>query len=169
MCASTRCRYTARDINLIEFGALGDGPLPGAEAGAHIDVHLPNGLVRQYSLTNPGSTPRSYVIGVKRDANSRGGSKFMFDELRVGDVLKIGRPRNNFVLNESASNSVLIAGELALLRFGQCRDVWQNSSGLGRCTMRRDLPKIQRFSNRFLKCQMRIATSMIGRRVNFSI
>jgi ferredoxin-NADP reductase len=107
-------RYAARDTNLVEFSALGGERLPGVEAGAHIDVHLSNGLVRQYSLTNPDSSPRSYVIGVKRDPDSRGGSRFIFDSLRVGDVLKISRPRNNFALDESAENSILIAGGIGI-------------------------------------------------------
>ena len=64
--------------------------------GAHIDVHLPNGMVRQYSITNgPGETG-SFVIGVKREPDSAGGSQSLHDEVREGDVLAISEPRNNF-------------------------------------------------------------------------
>lgn len=54
--------------------------LPGYEAGAHIDVHMPGGFSRQYSLARwslsnaPSNAASSYVIGVKREAESRGGS-----------------------------------------------------------------------------------------------
>ena len=50
--------------------------LPGYEAGAHIDVHTPGGFMRQYSLAQaaPGAVASRYVIGVKREPASRGGS-----------------------------------------------------------------------------------------------
>jgi vanillate O-demethylase ferredoxin subunit len=87
--------------------------LPAVAAGAHIDVHLPNGLVRQYSLMDPGESQR-YRIGVHRDPASRGGSECMHETLRVGDRLTIGIPRNNFPLAEDAAHSVLIAGGIGI-------------------------------------------------------
>ena len=66
-----------------------------SSAGAHIDLHLPNGLVRQFSLVVPDSDPDKYVVGVKRDAASRGGSRYIIEEMRVGDQIKISPPRNN--------------------------------------------------------------------------
>ena len=82
--------------------------------GAHIDLHLPNGLVRQFSLVAPNSDPDSYVVGVKRDAASRGGSRYIIDEMRVGDQIKISAPRNNFPLVENAEHVVLIAGGIGI-------------------------------------------------------
>ncbi len=87
--------------------------LPPADAGAHIDVHLPNGLVRQYSITNPGESQR-YVIGVNLDAKSRGGSRHLHERVRVGDRLQIGAPRNHFRLDERAQQTVLIAGGIGI-------------------------------------------------------
>ncbi|WP_322056366.1 PDR/VanB family oxidoreductase [Paraburkholderia sp. J63] len=89
------------------------GELPPFEAGAHIDVHLPNGIVRQYSLTNPQERHR-YVIGVNRDAASRGGSVHMHDALALGTRLTIGVPRNHFPLDEAAGHSVLVAGGIGI-------------------------------------------------------
>ena len=63
--------------------------LPSFEAGAHIDVHLKNGLTRQYSLSNCCTEKHRYVIGVLHDANSRGGSRCIHTEYREGDHLKL--------------------------------------------------------------------------------
>ncbi len=49
------------------------GLLPTFQPGAHIDVHMPNGLVRQYSITNGPGESDSYVIGVKLERDSMGG------------------------------------------------------------------------------------------------
>jgi ferredoxin-NADP reductase len=107
-------RYEAPTINTYEFHAPDGSPLPGFTAGAHIDLHLPNGLVRSYSLCNaPGDTHR-YVIGVNRDPSSRGGSSWVHDALRVGAVLTIGAPANNFPLVEDAAHTVLIAGGIGI-------------------------------------------------------
>src|SRR5258707_6908614 len=78
----TAIRYAARDTNLYEFAPLDGKPLPTYEPGAHIDLHLPNGLVRQYSLINAEPNGSSYTVGIKRDPASRGGSRYVPDELR---------------------------------------------------------------------------------------
>lgn len=88
--------------------------LPAFTAGAHIDLHLPNGLIRSYSLLNAQNESHSYVIGVNRDAQSRGGSRYMHETLRPGDVLTISAPRNNFPLDDSASLAVLVAGGIGI-------------------------------------------------------
>jgi len=84
-------------------------PLPPFAAGAHIDVHLPNGLVRQYSLCNPPGETHRYLIAVLRDAASRGGSQAMHDDVDAGTVLTIGAPKNHFPLVD-AERSLLLAG-----------------------------------------------------------
>jgi ferredoxin-NADP reductase/nitrite reductase/ring-hydroxylating ferredoxin subunit len=91
-----------------------DDPLPAPQPGAHIDVHLPNGLVRQYSLTNRSGQGANYVIGVKREPESRGGSSCIHDTVREGDVLAISAPRNNFTLRRDAVETLLIAGGIGL-------------------------------------------------------
>jgi len=83
------------------------------EDGAHIDVHLPGSLVRQYSLCNaPGETHR-YLIGVLRDADSRGGSQAMHDHIDTGSTLSISAPKNHFPLVE-ARRTLLLAGGIGV-------------------------------------------------------
>lgn len=91
--------------------------LPAFTAGAHIDLHLstPSGaLVRSYSLLNDPRDTQRYRIAVNRDPKSRGGSRHMHEGLRVGDVLTISEPRNNFELDESAPFNVFIAGGIGI-------------------------------------------------------
>jgi ferredoxin-NADP reductase len=92
--------------------------LPGYEAGAHIDVHMPGGFSRQYSLarwsSNAPSNAASYVIGVKREAASRGGSASMHERVREGDLLAISAPRNTFPLREEARHHLLLAGGIGM-------------------------------------------------------
>ncbi|MCG7522550.1 Rieske 2Fe-2S domain-containing protein [Ruegeria sp. Ofav3-42] len=104
---------TADDILKVRFESI-KGGLPTFQPGAHIDVHLQNGLIRQYSLTNgPGETDH-YTIGVKRDPNSRGGSVAIHDDVKKGDVLAISAPRNNFPLRRDAVHTILIAGGIGV-------------------------------------------------------
>lgn len=86
---------------------------PAVEAGAHIDLHLGNSLVRSYSLVNPGETHR-YAVAVLNDRHSRGGSRFVHEQLRVGQTITIGAPRNHFRLDEAAPRSVLLAGGIGI-------------------------------------------------------
>src|ERR1700680_4743040 len=104
----------ARDTKLYTFECLEGGTLPGYKPGAHIDLHLPNGLLRQFSLTLPADNPDSYTVGVKRDENSRGGSRYIIEQMKVGDQIKISAPRNNFPLVEDAAHVVLFAGGIGI-------------------------------------------------------
>ncbi len=91
-----------------------DGPLPTYQPGAHIDVHMPNGLTRQYSLTNgPGETDH-YTIGVKLEMESQGGSKCMHEQVREDDVLAISKPHNNFPLRRDAIKTIFVAGGIGI-------------------------------------------------------
>jgi ferredoxin-NADP reductase len=110
----TRITPVARDTQLFEFAPTNGATLPPAEPGAHIDVHLPNGLTRQYSLAVPHAAPSAYVIGIKLDANGRGGSRYFFEQLENGQTLSISRPRNHFPLTETAAHTVLIAGGIGI-------------------------------------------------------
>src|SRR5580700_4078790 len=104
----------ARDTKVYTFRRVDGAPLPVYKPGAHIDLHLPNGLVRQFSLVVPASAPDSYTVGVKRDENSRDGSRYIIDEMKVGDAIKISAPRNNFPLVEDAEHVVLFAGGIGI-------------------------------------------------------
>lgn len=109
-----RISYEAEGINSYEFVTLGGSDLAPFTAGSHIDLHLSNGMIRSYSLVNDQSERKRYVIAVNKDAASRGGSSFIHETLRVGDVVSISRPKNNFVLRENASHSVLMAGGIGI-------------------------------------------------------
>ncbi|NBF13206.1 PDR/VanB family oxidoreductase [Pseudomonas sp. Fl4BN1] len=106
--------YEAEGIISVELRPLGDTQFPAFEAGAHIDLHLANGLVRSYSLLNAPSDPGRYQVGILRDRNSRGGSEYVHSQLRVGMTLSISAPRNNFQLDLSAPHSVLVAGGIGI-------------------------------------------------------
>ena len=107
-------REEALDICSLDLVAADGSALPAFTAGAHVDLHLPGGLVRQYSLCNaPGETHR-YRIAVLRDAASRGGSARVHDQLQVGTELEIGAPRNLFELDPSAPHHLLLAGGIGI-------------------------------------------------------
>jgi ferredoxin-NADP reductase/nitrite reductase/ring-hydroxylating ferredoxin subunit len=104
---------TAEGIAAFELRPV-KGLLPTFQPGAHIDVHMPNGLIRQYSITNgPGETD-SYVIGVKLERDSKGGSSCMHETVREGDVLAISEPRNNFPLRRDAVRTIFVAGGIGV-------------------------------------------------------
>lgn len=103
----------ALDVTGIELVPL-SGHLPTFQPGAHIDLHLPNGLVRQYSIINGPGELTSYTIAVKREPESRGGSAAIADALREGDVLAVSEPRNNFPLRRDAVRTTFIAGGIGL-------------------------------------------------------
>ena len=108
-------RALARDTWLYELRPASDRALPGASPGSHIDVELPDGTVRQYSLLAGLSTdPLALVIAVKRDATGRGGSLRLCDTLREGDLLRVSPPRNNFALHDGPAPAVLIAGGIGI-------------------------------------------------------
>lgn len=104
----------AEGIKAIELAAADDSPLPPVAAGAHFDLHMPDGTVRQYSVTNPGATPECYRIAVLREAESRGGSSYLVDQLQDGATLAITGPRNHFALDEGAAAFRLIAGGIGV-------------------------------------------------------
>ena len=92
---------------------LGGDPLPPAEPGAHVTVETPSGAMRRYSLVHPSEAPETYVIAVKREADSRGGSASMHDDLHEGDEISVERPENEFPLSE-APRHLLIAGGIGV-------------------------------------------------------
>jgi len=110
----TAIRLAARDTHLYSFARKDGGMLPGAGPGAHIGLFLPNGLERQYSLISTGDQLTEYVVGIKRDAGGRGGSRYIHDELRVGTTVPVAAPRNNFPLVEDAGHVVLVAGGIGI-------------------------------------------------------
>jgi vanillate O-demethylase ferredoxin subunit len=107
-------RFEAETIRSVELVSPDGGALPAFTAGAHIDLTLPGGLSRSYSLINPQCETHRYVVAVNRDPKSRGGSAYICETLRVGDVLRVAPPRNSFPLDEKADMNVLFAGGIGV-------------------------------------------------------
>lgn len=113
-------RLEAEGIHAFELVDPDGEALPPVDAGAHVDVHLPGGLVRSYSLAGDPQDRSAWVLGVLRDARSRGGSQAMHDALRVGQTLTVGAPRNAFRLADASAeagpqrHAVLLAGGIGI-------------------------------------------------------
>ncbi|WP_074767293.1 PDR/VanB family oxidoreductase [Paraburkholderia fungorum] len=110
----TRKCSEALDIASFELAGEDGRSLPYFAAGSHVDVHLPGGLVRQYSLCNDPTETHRYVIAVLRDERGRGGSKAAHDLLHEGDRLQISTPRNHFALAHEAAHHLLLAGGIGV-------------------------------------------------------
>jgi vanillate O-demethylase ferredoxin subunit len=103
----------AQDVVTLDLVDTEGGTLPPFDAGAHIDIEVRPGLLRQYSLCNDPAETHRYQIGVLRDPQSRGGSIAVHDELAVGQLIRIGTPRNLFAL-VPARRSLLLAGGIGI-------------------------------------------------------
>jgi vanillate monooxygenase ferredoxin subunit len=104
----------ATDICTFELVAVDGSALPAFSAGSHVDVQLPGGLTRQYSLCNDSAESHRYLIGVLLDPASRGGSKAMHDQVKQDQVLQISAPKNHFPLAHDAKRSLLLAGGIGV-------------------------------------------------------
>lgn len=100
-----------RSFELVDRSGAG---LPAFTAGSHIDVQVPGGPMRQYSISSDPADRQSYVIAVKREPASRGGSAGMFERVGVGDTIEIGAPRNNFALADDDRHSFFFAGGIGI-------------------------------------------------------
>ena len=109
----TRKTREAEGIFSFELARADGGPLPPFSAGAHVEVHLPAGLVRQYSLCNHPDEQHRYQLGVLLDPASRGGSQAMHG-LQEGSRVQISEPRNLFALAHAARRSLLFAGGIGV-------------------------------------------------------
>lgn len=107
-------RHEAEDTITVDLRPVGGGEFPSFTPGSHIDLHLPNGMERSYSLCNSADERHRYVVGVLRDRASRGGSRCVHEQLRIGTQLAIAAPRNNFALHEDADHTVLVAGGIGI-------------------------------------------------------
>ncbi len=109
-----RITQEADDIRAFELVDPEGRLLPMFTAGSHIDVELPNGLMRQYSLSNDPRDVDRYVIAVLREVEGRGGSAIMHDEVKEGVTLNITAPRNNFPIHDNATHHILLAGGIGV-------------------------------------------------------
>jgi vanillate monooxygenase ferredoxin subunit len=104
----------AIDIALFELVSADGDALPPFSAGAHVDVTLPWGITRQYSLCNNPNESHRYQIAVLKNADGRGGSRAMHESVNVGDEISISAPKNHFPLAPSSVSSILIAGGIGV-------------------------------------------------------
>lgn len=91
--------------------------LPRFTAGAHIDVVLPDGAERQYSLCSDPADGRRYQIAVLLDEHGRGGSATIHRLVRVGSVVSVSMPRNLFAVSPHAARHIFIAGGIGITPF----------------------------------------------------
>jgi tetrachlorobenzoquinone reductase len=110
-------RYEAQEVMSIELVGLEDALLPQFTAGSHVDVLLPNGVSRSYSLVNDQNDRAAYLIAVFRGRAGGDGSKYIHENLRPGQELWISAPRNNFPLAEGADRHVFFAGGIGITPF----------------------------------------------------
>ncbi len=106
--------FETASVRLIDLRDTEGRPLPPFQPGAHVDLRLNGGLARSYSLIGDPADAGRYLLGVQRDPQSRGGSRYLHDQARVGDLVEVSDPVNRFALVEEAPASVLIAGGIGI-------------------------------------------------------
>lgn len=109
-------REVAERVREITLAAPDATTLPPFEAGAHVEVRLPDGDTRPYSLVDlegSAAQPLQYVLGVLMEAESKGGSRYMH-ALRPGDSVTVSAPKNSFSLTDSAAPALLVAGGIGI-------------------------------------------------------
>jgi vanillate O-demethylase ferredoxin subunit len=106
--------FETASVHLFDLRDPDGRALPAFTPGAHVDMKLNGGLVRSYSLIGDPADGSRYLLGIQRDPRSRGGSRHLHDKARVGDLIEVSRPINQFPLVEDAASSVFIAGGIGI-------------------------------------------------------
>ncbi|MCX5081305.1 PDR/VanB family oxidoreductase [Streptomyces sp. NPDC056121] len=88
--------------------------LPAWEPGAHLDLVLPSGLIRQYSLCGDPEDTSSYTVATRLIADGRGGSREVHEQLQEGSEVEVRGPRNRFPLTAGAPSYVFVAGGIGI-------------------------------------------------------
>jgi vanillate O-demethylase ferredoxin subunit len=107
-------RDEAQGVRSFSISRLDGLPFEPYEPGAHIDVTGPSGVTRQYSLCSDPESVESQIFAVKKEAQSRGGSRSLHEDVSVGTELTVSSPRNLFKLDDSASEHVLVAAGIGI-------------------------------------------------------
>jgi vanillate O-demethylase ferredoxin subunit len=110
----TKVKDLTSKVKMFELMPAAGGELPAFEAGAHIDIKMPNGIIRSYSLANNPEERNRYVTAILKEVAGKGGSIWMHENVKVGDVLTTTEPIQNFPLSEDATQSVLLAGGIGI-------------------------------------------------------
>jgi ferredoxin-NADP reductase len=103
----------AEDVLALTLEPAGPGGLPSWTPGAHVDLRLPGGQVRQYSLCGDPADQSRWRVAVLREPSGRGGSAWIHDVLAAGDELTASAPRNHFPLHD-AEQYLFIAGGIGI-------------------------------------------------------
>jgi ferredoxin-NADP reductase len=99
--------------------------LPSFKAGSYIDIQIPSGILRPYSLCNGPQDRRRYVIAVRRESHSKGASAYLHDTVKTGDMLRVRYPLNEFSLDSAAPYSVLLGGGVGIAPLlSMAEDLW---------------------------------------------
>lgn len=101
-------------VVVLDLAAMDGGALPPFDAGSHVDVHLEDGMVRQYSLCGDPARRDVYRLGILKDPASRGGSAAAHASLREGVQVRVGLPRNQFALAPGRHRSILFGGGIGV-------------------------------------------------------
>lgn len=110
----TATRQEPGDVLAVELTHPRRPHLPPFEPGSHVDVHLPDGKVRQYSLCGDPEDLARYSIAVKREAGGRGGSTWLHNTINLGGILPVSAPRNHFPLTPGGGPVILLAGGIGI-------------------------------------------------------
>lgn len=108
-----RMHSAATDVVIIDLKTADGGTVESWEPGAHIDLHLPSGLIRQYSLCGDPAQSDIYRIAVLREKDGRGGSAEVHDVLKEGATVTVSSPRNHFALQD-ADSYVFVGGGIGI-------------------------------------------------------
>jgi ferredoxin-NADP reductase len=112
-----QARYTTRNVLHLTLVHPHKPELPAWTAGAHVDLRIPDGRVRQYSLCGDPTDRSHYEIAIKREASGRGASLWAHANLAPGAIAHVSAPRNNFPLAADARWHVLVAGGIGITPF----------------------------------------------------
>lgn len=112
--AVTQIRHEPGDVLVVQLKHLRRPHLPMFEPGSHVDVHLPDGKVRQYSLCGDPQDAAHYLIAIKREEVGRGGSDWLHAHVGVGAILPVSAPRNHFPIKPVTGPVLLLAGGIGI-------------------------------------------------------
>jgi len=109
----TQMTWEAEGVLSLRLTDPSGDPLPAWEPGAHVTLRLADGIAREYSLCSRPDDTTGWTVAVLREPASRGGSSHVHERLRVGEIITVDGPGNNFAL-EPAAGYVLVAGGIGI-------------------------------------------------------
>lgn len=106
--------WEADGVTSVTFVDPTGAELPQWQPGAHLALHLPNGVVREYSLCSDPQDTTRWSVAVLRAERSRGGSAYVHESLQIGAEIDVDGPRSAFALDDAATEHVLVAGGIGI-------------------------------------------------------